>query len=120
MAVTLRCVRERSVGSGKSARVVRETLHEERRDVAPEEVAFGRGSAAGLFKLVRRADEEAALPVSFRLPDERALSSDLFGSPKKLWELTVTAEVPGLDYEATFLLPVYSRPDRAGGSPATD
>ena len=106
LTLTLRCVREKTVGSGKNSRIEREVLYEEPVDVPPGDVAFGTGEAAGLFQIFRRVDAAAALPVTFELPDAD-LGSKLYDMPKRKWELTVVAEVPGVDFEETFLVPVY-------------
>lgn len=113
LTLTLRCVREKVVGSGKQRRVEREVLYEEPKEVSPEEVLFGTGDAAGVFQLVRRVDPGAALPVTFELP-EADLGSHLYDFPKRKWELAVEAEVPGVDYRETFLVPVYPAPPRGG------
>ncbi len=49
------------------------------------------------------------LPVEFDLPDGR-FQTDLGSTPRTSWVLKVTADAPGLDYEAQFLVPVYARP----------
>ncbi len=117
MTIVLRCVLERTVGSGKSAHVEREVVDAQTRGVAPEDVTFGKGSAAGVFKLLRRSDDAAFLPISFDLPDED-LSTRLSEPPVRKWELEVKAETPGLDYEATFLVPVYARRSSRSERPA--
>ncbi len=117
LTLTLRCARETVVGSGKQRRVEREVLYEEPKEVSPDEVLFGTGDAAGVFQLVRRVDPGAALPITFELP-EADLGSHLYDFPKRKWELAVEAEVPGVDYRETFLVPVYPAPRKGG--PAAD
>lgn len=51
------------------------------------------------------------IPLSFELPQGSYATWLGEGSPR-YWELAVTAETPGLDFGATFLLPVYARPGR--------
>ncbi|MBA3425341.1 MAG: hypothetical protein ACR2HO_00880 [Rubrobacteraceae bacterium] len=46
--------------------------------------------------------------LSFALPDNRP-TTKLGERPPTYWELEIEAEAPGVDYAATFLLPVYSR-----------
>jgi hypothetical protein len=51
-------------------------------------------------------------PLSFTLPegpDAKELSTRLADRPAFYWELEVTAERPGLDLVAPFLVPVYAR-----------
>ena len=48
--------------------------------------------------------------LSFRLPDaSRAPPTSLGARPPVYRELEVKAEVPGVDYGAVFLVPVYGR-----------
>ncbi len=52
------------------------------------------------------------LPVFFRIPPE-AKPSDLEPSHNTVsWRLTVSAETPGIDYKATFAVPVFEIPER--------
>ncbi|HLX65025.1 MAG TPA: hypothetical protein VKX17_27390 [Planctomycetota bacterium] len=51
-----------------------------------------------------------AFPLSFDLPDAPELATKLSGMPAQYWELEIHADTPGVDYEALFLLPVYSEP----------
>src|SRR6185436_45729 len=51
------------------------------------------------------------VPFSFEIPAE-APSSDLSApADKVLWQLAVSAELPGIDYKATFELPVFATAD---------
>jgi hypothetical protein len=50
---------------------------------------------------------------SFELPRE-APGTRLSDSPPRYWELTATADTPGVDFEEVFLLPVYRRGDGPG------
>lgn len=47
-----------------------------------------------------------AIPINIRLPDGD-YANRLLETPRRYWELEVTAETPGIDYSARFLLPVY-------------
>jgi hypothetical protein len=44
--------------------------------------------------------------LSFTLPDEPEWVTDVTGRPVRYWELVVEADVPGVDFHATFPLPV--------------
>ncbi len=106
-AVTLRCVRERRSDARRRRRVSRETLHEEVREFSPASVAqrpvgLDAGEAQG-------GATRPVIPVKFDLPDGD-LATRLFGDPVLRWELHARLERPGLDLEATFLVPVYRRP----------
>jgi hypothetical protein len=50
--------------------------------------------------------EWGLLPISFALPDAD-LGTRLRDNPWRCWELDIQAETPGLDFGATFLVPVY-------------
>ncbi len=52
---------------------------------------------------------DAALPVTFLLPHDGPCTR-LAQSPPTYWELEVKAATPGIDFCATYLLPVYTRP----------
>lgn len=48
------------------------------------------------------------LPITFLLPDKEILRTRLSASPPCYWELEVEAKTSGVNYGATFLIPVYS------------
>ena len=56
------------------------------------------------------------VPLAFKLP-EGDLGSRLVERPARYWELEVKADTPGLDFAATFLVPVYRRGSLWGVSP---
>jgi hypothetical protein len=104
--LTLRCVRERRGDARQRRRVSRETVHEELREISPASVAqrpVGSGADAAPGEATR-----PVLPVRFDLPDGD-LATRLCGDPVLRWELHARLERPGLDLEATFLVPVYGR-----------
>ncbi len=53
------------------------------------------------------------IPLHFELPPPggAAVGTALSEDPPRYWELTLHAELPGPDFAATFLLPVYQRPE---------
>ncbi|MDX1683056.1 MAG: hypothetical protein R3336_08050 [Phycisphaeraceae bacterium] len=57
------------------------------------------------------------LPVSFLLPEDPRLSTDMFASRPRYWEVVVNAETPGIDYGATFHVPVYKPPPHEDSPP---
>lgn len=91
---TLRCIQERyevrGMGRGRGQRVVAYALH--------ESVAGGEVTPGG-----------EAIVFRFPVPADAAGSS-LTERPPRYWELSVEGQAPGIDYEATFLVPIYSRP----------
>ncbi len=52
--------------------------------------------------------ESGRLYLVLNVPDTREAGSVLCTHPRVLWELQLTSEVPGLDLDVTFLLPVYA------------
>lgn len=107
LTVTLRCVEDRVVTKGNTTSVDAKVVHEETREVSPHEVPMAPGGGAGVFKLFRVAPPVEGLPVSFALPGGD-LATQLSASPARRWEVVVEAELPGIDYAATFLVPVYA------------
>ncbi len=96
LTATLRCVEERygqhdSGGRRRQAAVSYE-LHEE-------------------SKQIDISSHSRDLAISFPLPADGP-TTRLAQRPPRYWELTLRAEQPGVDYSATFLLPVYARPGR--------
>jgi hypothetical protein len=51
----------------------------------------------------------ARLPIAFDLPRPggEAVGTALAADPPRYWELTLSADLPGIDFGATFLVPVY-------------
>ena len=96
--LVLRCVHrwEERRGSGSDRRT------EQRRDVLWQEEGreLGRASAR---------QPNLLLPVRFYLPEDRPATSLGGGSEGIVWELEVTATLPGLDYGVGFELPVLAR-----------
>jgi hypothetical protein len=97
--LVLRCIHRwqetrRTDGAGSPTRTIY------RRDVLWEEEQLGAGHApAGSGNL--------SMPVSFLLPSDRPATT-LDGGPDGIsWELEISAALPGLDYQATFKVPVF-------------
>lgn len=100
VTVTLRCIQERSEsrGHGKSRRL----------EVIGYELYFVTEELdAGALR------EGQPLKIGFPLPKQPGLGTCLGESPPRYWELTVESEVSGVDYHATFLVPIYARVDRS-------
>jgi hypothetical protein len=47
--------------------------------------------------------------IAFDLPEAAHYATALSAAPPRYWELEVTADTPGLDFHAMFLVPVYGR-----------
>ena len=54
----------------------------------------------------------SAVPVAFLLP-HHARVTDMTAERPRYWELEVHADTPGVDFRATYLVPVYRAPRRA-------
>lgn len=98
MTATLRCVQERfetrQRGRKRRTRVV---CYEVWSATKLSEEAEGRRPAKGDFTW------------RFTVPDD-VPGTALSERPSRYWELEVTADVPGVDFGAIFLIPVYERP----------
>ncbi|HVZ63616.1 MAG TPA: hypothetical protein VG936_03435 [Lacunisphaera sp.] len=93
LRLTLRNIRREVTGSGKN-RSVRETVlweHEER--IAPDKLVSGPGRTEA--------------PVLFYVPDTGVPTDDADANNEVLWRLEARAAVPGVDFAATFTVPVF-------------
>jgi hypothetical protein len=95
LTFTLRCIEERTETRRSGTRTSIQTVCDQ---LWAEEVALGAGA-------VREGNE---ITVRFELP-EGDYGTRLSDSPARYWELAVTADTPGLDFSARFLVPVYAR-----------
>jgi hypothetical protein len=95
LTFTLRCIEERTETRRSGSRTSIQTVCDQ---LWAEEVALGASA-------VREGNE---ITVRFELP-EGDYGTRLSESPARYWELAVTADTPGLDFSAKFLVPVYSR-----------
>jgi hypothetical protein len=92
LAITLRCVEETYERQGRSTNVVCYQIYEDR------EQWTAATSPAG---------DASDLRIVFSLPVEKELATRLAQAPPRYWELELAADTPGIDYKATFLVPVY-------------
>lgn len=65
-------------------------------------------SAAILAEQATAFHSTASLPVTFQLPADEAFATQLTADSPVYWELDISAETPGVDFAATYLIPVYS------------
>ncbi len=96
--VQLECVRrwKEEHGSGED----RETKHH-------REIVWSDGQvAAGALQAGPGGAVALAVPVDFTLPVQRLATTAIEGGDGIAWELTLNAELPGLDYRVTFALPM--------------
>jgi len=89
---TLRFVEERieetGTGRDRSSRIVHESLYENSQELEPGPL-------------------QAEVSIAFDLPDNDAWVNEISGTPVRYWELHLEADVPGVDFEASWPLPVY-------------
>src|SRR5687767_13930865 len=95
--VKVSCIRKITSGTGKS--------RSSREEVQWQEVEKISNVMPGMQGLT--------IPISFPLPSEFPESSPESSDDMVLWRVDVSAEVPGVDYEANFEIPVF----RSGDAP---
>lgn len=98
--VELKCIRRLVTGSGKHRTTSETTLWEERATVTQD--------------LLTHEQERTGVPVQFMIPASAEEASKEACNPSIHWRLKVEADVPGVDLNETFELPVF----RTAESPA--
>jgi hypothetical protein len=93
---TLSCVNIRTTGAGKS-RSISETLRWQDQQAVAAQRTGGR----------TREGIATVIPVRFRIPEDAVPTDDADPDDRIVWRLDVTAAVPGVDYAATFEVPVF-------------
>lgn len=91
--LTLDGVNRRTTGSGRNRSTSEQIVHQESRPVRPEEL--GRDASG------------TTIPVRFAIPGDAPPTDDSDPDNRILWRLTVTAELPGVDYASSFEVPVF-------------
>jgi hypothetical protein len=89
----LRCVRHLTTGSGNQRHTSERILWESQR-IAPRE-------------LLEDQADQSAIPVVFTIPFACPPSDQRNPDDQTFWRLTATAKMPGIDYSATFEVPVF-------------
>jgi hypothetical protein len=91
----LRCVEERlvveSIGQRLVEHLVAHQLYAETQQLKP------------------LASNQDRIKLCFQAPGDARLSTDLEDDCPRYWELEIRAELPGVDYNSVFLLPIYAR-----------
>lgn len=91
--VTLDGVNRRTTGAGRNRSTEEHIVHQEIQRVRLEEIGQ---SATG-----------TTIPVCFAIPGDAPPTDDNDAGNRVLWRLSVTAEVPGVDYSTSFEVPVF-------------
>ncbi len=89
------CVQRTVSGSGNSRSVSERILWREEASVPPSALA--------------QAAEGMTIPISFRLPSDQPETSAENPDSQIVWIVQTTADVPGVDYDDAFEVPVYGR-----------
>ncbi len=114
LKVTLRFVEEaielQRSSRSSSSQTVCYSLYEDEQVFTPDQIPFGEGSPARFFSFARQVDATASLRLEFPLPDDDKYETRMAVAPAHYWELAVKADTPGVDYSASFLVPVYRSP----------
>jgi hypothetical protein len=95
--LSLRCVRRVTSGSGKNRSTTEHIEWEDSRVVTRE--------------LMERDFSQSAIPVQFGIPYDAPETTRDDQNPQIVWRLHISAKVPGIDYDATFEVPVYQTAD---------
>jgi hypothetical protein len=95
---TLSCVRRVTTGSGKSRSTSESILWQEQRQLP--------GPASR-----DPAGRVTSIPVAFRLPPDAIATDSSTPSNCVVWRLQLSAEVPGVDYDSVFEVPVFRTAD---------
>ena len=95
--VALDCIRKITTGSGKN-RSTRESILWQCEKALPKNALFQESRAT-------------AIPIDIHIPVDQPASDDSDSSNELIWRLRVKAEVPGVDYAASFDVPVFQTPE---------
>ncbi len=91
--VTLDGVQRRTTGGGKNQSTSESIFHQETLTLPQAQVGLGANGST--------------IPVRFAIPAESPPTDDSDPRNRFLWRITITAEVPGVDYLSTFEVPVF-------------
>lgn len=95
--VTVRCIRKTVSGSGKNRHTTERVLWEDEQTMKRE--------------IFPRDPTRSAVPVLFGIPYDASDTDPSNSDNQVLWRLEVTAAVPGVDYDASFEVPVFHTAD---------
>jgi hypothetical protein len=89
----LRCVKQITTGNGDDSKTSESVLWE--------------NEQTEMHELLDDQLEQSAIPVVFQIPIDCLPSDSQDANDKTVWRLTASARVPGMDYAATFEVPVF-------------
>jgi hypothetical protein len=93
-AVNLSCIRRVTTRSGRSSSTSERILWQEEQRVGGEQSRDYSGM-------------KTRIPIRFQLPPDVQASATSNSNDRVIWQLQVSAEVPGVDYDSTFEVPVF-------------
>jgi hypothetical protein len=94
LRLTLTCVRRVTRGSGKNRSTSERVLWQEEQRASPPPSRTAEGMVT-------------SIPVAFRIPSDAEPTDNTDLRDQVIWRLSVSAEMPGVDYHATFEVPVF-------------
>jgi hypothetical protein len=95
--ITLNCIRKETSGSGKNRSSTERILWQDTIEVGANELLAGpRG---------------ASIPVRFAIPIDAGPDSNPDASNPIKWKLEAAGRMPGIDFSACFIVPVFRTPD---------
>jgi hypothetical protein len=93
VTITIRCYEEIFTRNVKNQMIISlKELYEESIQVPNSQISIDR-----------------IITTSFKLPDDKELSSSLSESTARFWEAQIQCDIKGWDYREYFLLPIYSK-----------
>ena len=102
----LTCVNRRTTGSGKNSSTSERILWEDKQE--------------SVRSLARPEAMGSGLAVRFAIPPDCLQTDDTNPNDRILWRLETHAAVPGVDYDATFDVPVFHTPASRAGKPGEE
>jgi hypothetical protein len=103
--VTLTCLRRVTTGSSQNRSTSERVLWQDQKRIGGEALRDAEGAGV-------------RVPFSFRIPADAEASDSINSNDQTLWRLSLSAQVPGVDYQSVFDVPVFRT--AASGSPLPD
>ena len=92
--VTLTCLRRVTTGSSKNRSSSERVLWQDQRRIGGEVIRDAEGAGV-------------RVPINFRIPADAPASDSADSNNQIVWRLSLSAQVPGVDYQSVFDVPVY-------------
>jgi hypothetical protein len=95
--LTLNCVKRVTTNNGQDSNTSESVLWQDEQLIAHE--------------MLQNDPERSAIPALFQIPYECQPTDETEANSKILWRLEVSAKTPGLDFAASFEVPVFKTPE---------